>query len=314
MDFSGILEFFEQLEASGGWFYDFLSYFVAVGLVFLFIIYLLRLWRGEINWLGQKIEDPNIPELSLKEREELESQISKLIQENELLLKQVNKKDRMIQKLNKEINEIKKLYIELDEKYADETYTMSQIMYTAEEVAAALVDEENFLVNKDDIYDNVLDYLINTLRDYREKNPRIVIHIPHPEKEDVLVHYAHSGGHSHRIKEYEPPIYGSAAGRAWRNNEVYYIPDVEDSQAEYDRKMNSSKQYRSILSVPLSIGQDKSTCIGVLSLTGKPVDAYEKIEIERVVLFSKLLYPLILMDINRKGVIQDGFGSEKSKT
>ncbi|RAL21342.1 hypothetical protein [Thermoflavimicrobium daqui] len=312
MDISEIIRFFERLESSGGWFYDFLSYFIAIGLVLVFIIYLIRLWRGEINWLGQRAEEIN--ETDSPQRDELENQVTKLIQENELLIKQINKKDRMIQKLTKEVKEVKQLYMELDERYEDETYTMSQIVYTAEEVATAIVNEEDFVKNKDDIYDNLLDYLINTIRGYREKSPRIVIHIPHFTKEGVLMHYAHSSGYSHRIKEYEPEIFGSAVGHAWRNNEVYYIPDVEEAGIEFDRNRQAKKKFRSLLCVPLSAGQDFSTCIGVLSLTGEPVNAYEKIERERVVLFSKLLYPLIYFDLVRKGVSANGLGSQESKT
>jgi hypothetical protein len=51
---------------------------------------------------------------------------------------------------------------------------------------------------------------------------------------------------------------------------------------------------------------DESTKIGVLSITGTPVAAYEKIEIERVLLFSSLLYPLVYMDVKRREFFSDG--------
>ncbi len=306
MDLPEILELFEHLEQNVGWFYDFLSYFVAIGLVLLFLIFIVRLWKGEVNWFGRKKECPSQPNSTPEERAELEQLIEQLQQE----CKQLN---QAVQEKKEEIAEIKKLYIELDQCFADETYTMSQIMYAAEEVATALALREDFYLHKDDIFDHLLDYIINVLKGFREKHPCIVIHVPHSQQEDRLVHYAHSSGFGHQVKQYEPKIYGSAAGRAFRNNEVYYIPNVDDPEVEYERKPFSKKKYKSLLCVPLSAGFDKSTCIGVLSLTGKPVAAYEEIEIERTILFSKILYPLIYMD-TKKGASWNGSHSSESKT
>jgi hypothetical protein len=209
-----ILEFFEQLEESVGWFYSFLSYFVSVGLVLLFIIYVIRLWQGKVNWFGSRKDCPSEQDPAPQEGVELEKLVEQLQQECKEL-------HQAIQEKEKEIAEIKKLYIELDRCYADETYTMSQIMYAADEVASALVLGEDFYLHKDDIFDHLLDYIINVLKNFREKQPCIVIHVPHPLLADRLIHYAHSSGFGHQVKQYEPSIFGSAAGRAFRSNEVY---------------------------------------------------------------------------------------------
>lgn len=308
MNTEDLLKIAETFDKSTGWFLEFMGYFVAFGLVATFIVHFYRYATGQSDWLGRRIEENGeILQLQLealrKENEELEKKLIQVEVERQDLLERSREKEKEIGEKNKnivelihEIDKLRELYMELDEKYDDETYATSQIMYTAEEVAAALSNEENFRKNRGDIYINLLDYLINTLKGYKEKNPRVVIHIKDPKKENVLVHYAHSSGHSYRVREYEPPIDGSAAGRAWRTGEIYYIPDVEDTQYEYNRKTQSTKYYRTILCVPLKAGTDPATKIGVLSLTGKPVDAYEKIEIERVMLFASLLYPLIYMD------------------
>lgn len=321
MSTEDLIKIAEVFDENTGWFLEFMGYFVAIGLVAIFIVHIYRFATGQSDWLGRG-EDPNLEltqiqsELNQKEKEELESQVRQceLDKANiEMrvvdLEKELKEKEAEIELKNTEIDDwvnewtaLKQLFEELDEKYDDETYAASQIMYTVEEVALALANQENFQKNKGDIYINLLDYLINTLKGFREKNPRVVIHIKTSEFNDRLIHYAHSSGHSHRVKDFEPAIYGSAAGRAWRTGEIYYIPDVEAPGIEYYNKERPNKYYRTLLCVPLKAGNDPGTKIGVLSITGKPVNAYEKIEIERVILFSSLLYPLIYMDTRMKGV------------
>jgi hypothetical protein len=266
--------------------------------------------------MGRKTEEPTqdnqvtlLPlESCRKKNEELEKKQVLLEQEVQELLDLLKEKEQELSKnavnLMKAVQEVeilKQLYEELDAKYDDETYTMSQIMYTADEVAAAIANEERFKQNRDDIFMNLLDYLVNTLKNFRDKNPRVIIHVKHPNHPGKLTHYAHSSGHTHRVKIYEPPLYGSAAGRAWRTQEVYYAPDVEDQKYEYDRKEHSRKVYRSILCIPLKAGVEHPNIIGVLSITGTPANAFEKIEIERALLFASLIYPLIYIDLKQEG-------------
>jgi hypothetical protein len=288
-----MIQFFETLDKNGGWFLDFLSYFIASGLILVFIVYIIRLWKGEINWLGQKVETTPVENPS-NEKKAIEEQYSLLQKEKEALEEEYHQ-------LIGEMNLLKQIYEELDAKYADETYTMTQIMYTAEEISLAFAKWGQFEQDRADIYDNLLNYLVNTLKETRQKEPRVVIHVKHPTKEDSLIHFAHSSSHSHRVKEYEPPIIGSSAGKAWRSGKLYYVPDVEDPNYEYHRKERSNRFYRTLLCIPLQAGNDPSTKIGVLSITGKPVDAYDKTEIERATLFSYLLYPLVWWDLHRKG-------------
>jgi hypothetical protein len=293
------MKLIEKLVIDGGWLSELFRYLIAGVLVATCMIYLIRLWQGKIDILWRKVEDQGQVHILQVDKSNLEQQVEKLQQEKMELDQKLKEVRLEMMEKDKTIQELQKIFVELDEKYDDETYTTSQIMYTAEEIAAALANEENFHLKRDDIFTNLLDYLVNTIKGYREKNPRVVIHIEHPEKKDRLMHYAHSSGHSHRIREYEPLKDGSAAGRAWRTCTNYYVSDVEDKTYEYDRKVASSKYYRTILCVPLKAGNDPSTRIGVLSITGQPENAYEKIEIDRVVLFASLLYPLVYMDIKK---------------
>jgi hypothetical protein len=311
-----LLKLFEIFDKNTGWFFDFLVIVVSISIAILIGIYLYRFASGKIDLMGRKMEEPNQQsqmaliqlESCRKENEELEKKQVLLEQERQELLDLLKEKEQELGKnaanLKKAVQEIeilKGLYEELDAKYDDETYTMSQIMYTADEVAAAIANEERFNQNRDDIFMNLLDYLVNTLKNFREKNPRVIIHVKHPNQKERLTHYAHSSGHTHRVKIYEPPIYGSAAGRVWRTQDVYYVPDVEDQQYEYDQKEHSRKVYRSILCIPLKAGVSHSNIIGVLSITGTPVNAFEKIEIERSLIFASLIYPLIYIDLKRQG-------------
>lgn len=321
-----LIKLAETFDQSSGWFLDFLVIIVAVGLVAMLAIHLYRYATGKNDWMGRKIDETDQNgqmvliqlERCREENEELEKKIVLLEQERKDLLELVKEKEAEIEKrkkrlvkMSQEMNILKQLYEELDSRYDDETYTMSQIMYAADEIAAALVEEEHFRQNRDDIFMNLLDYLVNTFKDFRDKNPRVIIHVKHPEK-DVLVHYAHSSGHSHRVKLYQPPIMGSSAGMAYRKNEVYYVPDVEEMQYEYDRKELSRKVYRTILCVPIKAGTLEGKTIGVLSITGTPVDAYEKIEIERAILFASLIYPLIYIDLNKRREKENGTNAQTS--
>lgn len=319
-----LLRIAEIFDKNTGWFLDFLVIVVSIGIAATLVIHIYRFATGKSDWMGRSTEEAESSgQMALiqlenchKENEELKKKL--VLSENERLelverLKErdteLEQKKETVLRLTEEVNTLKELYEELDARYDDETYTMSQIMYTADEIAAAIGDEKRFQANRDDILMNLLDYLVNTLKNFREKNPRVIIHIKHPDKDDVLVHYAHSSGHSHRVREYHPPIYGSAAGRAWRTQKVYYVPDVEDAKYEYDRKEFSRKVYRSILCVPLKAGSIESTEVGVLSITGTPVNAYEKIEIERAMVFASMLYPLIYIDLKNRGVLRDGGNS-----
>lgn len=306
----------ELLDKNSAWFFDFFVIIVAVGISATLLIHIYRFATGKNDWLGRNLDggDQN-SQMALiqldtcrKENEGLEKKVLLLENDRQELMDLLKEKENQLDqqkaqlaKSKEEIEILKNLYEELDQKYDDETYTMSQIMYTAEEVAAAIVDQKRFRQNRDDIFMNLLDYLVNTLKNFRFKNPRVIIHVKHPEKNDVLAYFAHSSGHSHRVKIYEPPIHGSAAGHAWRTNEVYYVPDVENQSYEYDLKTHSRKVYRSILCVPIKAGNYEPTKIGVLSITGAPVNAYEDIEIERATLFASLLYPLIYIDLNYGG-------------
>ncbi len=298
-----LIKLVEKLLVDGGWFSDFFKIIFAITLVLIAIIYLYRFSTGKSDLLGRSKEEGEQAKPSVKN---LEEQIKQLQTEKLELEKKAESLNEETNRLNQMLNESTQLYEELDEKYADETYFMSQIMYTKEEVNLAMANRENFYLNRDDIYKNLFDYLVNTIKGFREKRPRVVIHVRHPEKPDRLIHYAHSSGHSHRVREYEPLIDESAAGRAWRTNQIYYIPDIEAEHCEYDRKVNNKKYYRSILCVPLKAGDDKSLRIGVLSVTGEPANAYESIEIDRIVLFASLIYPLVYLDVKQKEVSLHG--------
>lgn len=263
--------------------------------MFVFLIYVIRLWNGEINWLG-KSPGSGSEEAATEQAETPAVEEKQIMTATKILKEELETALEELSKEKEEAKMLKQLYDELDEKYDDETYATSQILYAASEVAAAIADMESFYKHRDDVYDNLMDYVINTLKGFREKNPRIVIHVRDPKKGDRLTHFTHSSGFTHRVKEYQPPIYGSAAGRAWRTREMYYISDVELPDYEYERKESSARDYRTLVCIPIIAGMEKDTCIGVISLTGKPVHAYEKIELERVVLFSQILYPLIWMD------------------
>jgi hypothetical protein len=321
-----LIRLLEILNDSSGWFLNFLAYIVAAGLVVMIIIHLYRYATGKNDWMGRNLEETDQGgqvtliqlERCQEENDELEKKVILLEQERKELLELIKEKEleitkgkRQVNKLTQEINTLRQLYEELDNRYDDETYTMSQIMYTADEIATAIVEEEHFRQNRDDIFMNLLDYLVNTFKGFREKNPRCIIHVKHPE-EDCLIHYAHSSGHSHRVKFYRPPIIGSSAGKAYRTNELYYVPDVENLEYEYDRKELSRKVYRTILCVPIKAGSLDGKTIGVLSVTGTPVDAYEKIEIERAILFASLIYPLIHIDLNKRKETGDEPDSEAS--
>lgn len=296
MNWDAIFEFFKTLDANGGWFYDFLSYLVAGTLMVLVLIYFFRLAKGDVDWFGRKIIDELAVEESEKLKAELQEQLTLVKSENEQHI-------LVIQEQTKKLKELQDLFTELDSKYDDETYFTSQVMYAAQEIAAAIADTTEFEQNRDDTFDYLLDYLINSLKGFREKNPRIVIHVKHPNSTERLSHYVHSSGHSPRVKEYEPIIDGSAAGRCWRTNKIYYIPDTEEDQIEYEKVDQVTKYYRTLLCIPIHAGPDKSKRIGVMSLTGREVHAYEQIEIERAVLFSYLLYPLIYSDLKNRGVL-----------
>ncbi len=311
-----LITMLELLEKNSAWFFDFFVIILAVGISATLLIHIYRFATGKSDWLGRDLnEGDQSSQMALiqldtcrKENEGLEKKVLLLENDRQELMDLLKEKENQLDqqkiqlaKSKEEIEILKNLYEELDQKYDDETYTMSQIMYTAEEVAAAIVDQKRFRQNRDDIFMNLLDYLVNTLKNFRLKNPRVIIHVKHPEKSDVLAYFAHSSGHSHRVKIYEPPIHGSAAGHAWRTNEVYYVPDVEDRSYEFDLKTHSRKVYRSILCVPIKAGNYEPTKIGVLTITGAPVNAYEDIEIERAVLFASLLYPLIYIDLNNRG-------------
>ncbi|MFC7442501.1 GAF domain-containing protein [Laceyella putida] len=321
-----LIKLAEIFDKSSGWFLDFLAYIVAIGLVAMLVIHIYRFATGKNDWMGRSLDEMDQGgqmaliqlERCREENEELEKKVVLLEQERQDLLELVKEKEGMIEKqkkslvkMSQEIKTLKELYEELDNRYDDETYTMSQIMYAADEIAAALVEEKHFRQNRDDIFMNLLDYLVNTFKDFREKNPRVIIHVKHPE-EDVLVHYAHSSGHSHRVKLYQPPIMGSSAGVSYRTNEVYYVPDVESVEYEYDRKELSRKVYRSILCVPIKAGTLEGKTIGVLSITGMPVNAYEKIEIERAMLFASLIYPLIYIDLRKRKESENGPDTQTS--
>lgn len=319
-----LLRIAEIFDKNTGWFLDFLVIVVSIGIASTLVIHIYRFATGKSDWMGRSTEEkePN-EQMALiqlenchKENEELEKKLVLAENERIKLAERLNELDTNLQqkketilRLTEEVHMLKELYEELDARYDDETYTMSQIMYTADEIAAAIADEKRFQANRDDILMNLLDYLVNTFKNFREKNPRVVIHTIHPTRKDVLIHYAHSSGHSHRVREYQPPIFGSAAGRAWRTQNVYYIPDIEDPKYEYDRKEFSRKVYRSILCIPLRAGTIRFTDIGVLSITGTPIHAYEKIEIERAMVFASMLYPLIYFDLKNRGVLRDGGNS-----
>ncbi|MBD1371509.1 GAF domain-containing protein [Hazenella sp. IB182357] len=314
------LDFIDLLEKSNSWFLEYLGYLVAVSLAVLIAIHLYRFYKGENDWLGNPLGDqqqggnPTAEiELLRKEYLDLEKKFSQLETENWSIKENLQmqsdvilQKKKQLQELGSKYHTLKELYKALDKKYEDETYTISQIMYTADEMAIAIQDEKAFIENRIDIYRNLLDYLTNTLKDFRDKNPRVIVYVKTKHQDDKLIYLAHSSGHSHQVKEYSPPIEGSAVGIAWRNGEVNYIPNMMECNCEYDKQEALDENYKSLLCVPLKAGIHTPRKIGVLSLAGTLQDSFDKTEIERVLLFSSLLFPLVYIDLKREGLL-DGF-------
>lgn len=303
----------EMLFHQGGWFTQFFQYFVSAGLVILFLLYIYQYATGKTDFLGRPREqqqDPSASILRLEHlqlvKDELEEKVTLLEKERHDLMeemKEINDQNEALENQYKQLNEELKRFQQenqkLEENLQNEIYTFTQIMAAVNEVISAIVYWENFQQNRDDIYMNILDSMIGTMTKFRLKDPRVVIHVSHPLNENYFCHFAHSSSHTHRVKQYEPPKHGSAAGRAWRTNQVYYVPDVTSDKYEYERKEGSRKLYRTILCIPLMIGDDEKTKLGVLSMTGYTPDAYSERDMETVILFTKLLYPLVYWELKR---------------
>ncbi|WP_124727414.1 GAF domain-containing protein [Staphylospora marina] len=311
-----LLKLLDRFDQSSGWFMDFLALVMAAAVVAMLGIHIHRFATGKTDWLGRTPQEEDASgqvalmqlEVCRNENEDLKKQLALSLAENQDLLRLLKEFEQETETLknrletsDKKVAALKELYEELDRRFADETYTMTQIMYAMDEINLAVSNPEYFERNRVDVCMNILDYLINTIKDFRSKQPRVTIHVRHPDRDDVLIHYAHSTGHNHWVKRYQPPVDGSAAGKAWRTGTPVYIPDVNEPGVEYHRKEHSQRLYRSILSVPIIAGNELSTRIAVLTMTGAPVDAFDKTEMERVLLFASLLYPLIHMDLGRRG-------------
>lgn len=301
----------DVLFHQGGWFTQFFQYFVSTGLVILFLLYIYQYATGKTDFLGRPREqqDATASIFRLEHlqmiKDELEEKVALLEKERRDLLKEIKEINHeyeilgdQYKQLEEELKRYKRENEKLEENLHNEIYTFTEIMAAVNEVISAIVYWENFQQNRDDIYMNILDSMIGTMTKFRLKDPRVVIHVSHPVNENYFCHFAHSSSHTHRVKQYEPPKHGSAAGRAWRTNQVYYVPDVTSDKYEYERKEGSRKLYRTILCIPLIIGDDEKTKLGVLSMTGYTPDAYSDRDMETVILFTKLLYPLVYLELN----------------
>ncbi|SHE38085.1 GAF domain-containing protein [Seinonella peptonophila] len=305
-----IFRVFNILFQDGSWFAEFFKYFVSIALVTLFILFAYQYATGKTDVMGRPQDGDETPasiyriETLQRIKDELEEKVVLLERERKELtteLVNVNRHYKDQQSKNKELEQtlrlVKKSNETLKKEIDNEMYVFLQIMGAVDEIAAAIANWSNFLKNRDDIYVNILDYMISTMKDFRKKDPRIVLHVEHPKYEDRFIHFAHSSSHTHRVKQFEPLKHGSAAGYSWRENQVYYVPDVNDDSYDYQRKSQSRRHYRTVLCVPLSIGNDDETKIGVLSVTGYTMDAYTDKDIETVILFVHLIYPLVWLEL-----------------
>jgi hypothetical protein len=119
------------------------------------------------------------------------------VKEEELI-----EKEQKLAELIQELDVLKGLYEELDARYDDETYTTSQIMYTADEIAIAIADSVLFEENRDDIYMNLLPHLEhNRFRSCATPCP------PHCQKQVVHIPSRVENNHSNEHNETGHPAF-----------------------------------------------------------------------------------------------------------
>lgn len=309
MNINGLLDILEFFDKENEWFLRYLSWVLMLAIAMGLAIHLYRFAKGKINIWGKSMNQcrvENILKNQLldlqKDKKIIEDILSDCKRETLSLEEELLEKTKTIKESKEHIQKLESLYEEVDAKYNDETYVTSQIMFTAEEVSYAISNIDDFNENRADVYKNLLDYLVNMMGEFRETSPRIVMFIPDPNDETRLKHYTHSSGYPHHISKYTPPVYGSAAGKAWRKNQPYYIPDITQGEHEFEFKKNIEDiKNLTLFCAPIKAGTNPCANLGVLCISGKPANAFDQTEIERVLLFTSIIYPLMYVDVKIKG-------------
>jgi hypothetical protein len=261
-----LLKIAELFDRNSGWFINFLVYVVAVGIVATLVIHLVRFAKGKVDWLGRVIEEQNPSatqmvqiqlELCRKEHEELELKLLRAETERAELMKQLKvKEEELIEKEQKlaeliqELDVLKGLYEELDARYDDETYTTSQIMYTADEIAIAIADSVLFEENRDDIYMNLLPHLEhNRFRSCATPCP------PHCQKQVVHIPSRVENNHSNEHNETGHPAFpdaghGSPLWDSFPGNFSWYLQDSPTWNI-------TAKNNRANITIPFSVSRSE---------------------------------------------------------
>lgn len=182
------------------------------------------------------------------------------------------------------------------------TNVLTELSYVAGEVAKALATDDGLLKEKTEVYRDLLSALANMLEGSQTQNHQITLFIPHKEDTTKLQHYAHCIGCSDEVINYAPAINGSAAGKAWRTNKPYYLANVAEEKTDFEYKGATDQPIvnNTIFCTPITASENEDHRLGVICVSGIPVDACSQADKEHIMLFAKLIYPLMHRELTAK--------------
>ncbi|KQL45862.1 hypothetical protein AN963_12590 [Brevibacillus choshinensis] len=208
-------------------------------------------------------------------------------------------------KPNETVEQLKKDFESLNEDDKQKTQILKLLNQLTIEIANVICNttNEEFLETRRSIYEYLLPGIGIVLTKQKGNNHRVAIFVQ--EVDTLRIHqgigYSTEGKRNLRLSM------DSSAGHSFTTGEIYSSGDVLSAGNRFKTHPKASKQYRSLICVPIKCGNH---ILGVLSVDGEEPNSFTKDDEDYLTYLANSLYILLHFEMFMEIVIESGKGGE----
>jgi transcriptional regulator with GAF, ATPase, and Fis domain len=208
-------------------------------------------------------------------------------------------------KPNDVVEQLKKDFESLNEDDKQKTQILKLINQLNVEIANIVCNttNEEFFETRKSIYDYLLPGIGSILTKQKGNNHRVAIFVK--DGEELRIHQGY--GYSTEGKKNLRLAMDSSAGYAFTTGEVYSSGDVLSPGNRFKVHPKATKQYRSLICVPIKCGDH---ILGVLSVDGEEPNSFTKDDEDYLTYLANSLYILLHFEMFMEFMIESRKGGE----
>ncbi|WP_400162818.1 GAF domain-containing protein [Brevibacillus sp. TJ4] len=208
-------------------------------------------------------------------------------------------------KPNETVEQLKRDFESLNQDDKQKTQILKLLNQLTVEIANVICNatNEEFLEIRKSIYEYLLPGIGIVLTKQKGNNHRVAIFV---QDGDTL--RIHQGiGYSSEGKRHLRLAMDSSAGYTFTTGEIYFSGDVLTAGNRFRAHPKATKQYRSLICVPIKCGDH---ILGVLSVDGEEPHSFTKDDVDYLTYFANSLYILLHFEMFMDVVVESKKGGE----